>query len=525
LDHSPSSIHETLSALSSEEQGSILHLRPQKAQEPFLASNADICIFGGAAGVGKTYALLLDAVRHVDDPSFAGVYFRRETTQIRNPGGMWTTSQEIYPFYGATPRESVLEYEFPAGGVVKFAHLEHENSVLAWDGSQIPVIGFDQLEHFLKSQFFYMLSRNRDPSGHIRPYIRATCNPDPDSWLAEFLEWWIEQEERLPNGELNPGYGYPIPERAGAVRWMLRDGDDTLWADSREELLREFGNPDLPEDHHDQPDPLSVCFIPGTIYDNEILLRKDPGYLRKLKALDRVSRARLLGDPVLGGNWKVRPSAGLLFQREWCPQLQAAPTNLEAIVRGWDLAATEEKRAGKERKVAWTVGVKLGRYRRAARTDPARWVVLDVRATRETPSKVEDLFIHTVRADGRRVRTSLPQDPGQAGKGQVQRFVSLAAGYDVKFSPESGDKVTRFNPFSAQAEAGNVDIVVGPWTDAYIAALEAFPDAGKDFADATSRAFDQLLRYAGVVDVGGGAGVSASERGESATAGADSPWG
>ena len=83
-------------------------------------------------------------------------------------------------------------------------------SVYDWQGAQITLICFDELTHFSAHQFFYMVSRNRSTCG-VRPYIRATCNPDADSWVADLLAWWIDQET-----------GLPIRERAGVVRYYIR---------------------------------------------------------------------------------------------------------------------------------------------------------------------------------------------------------------------------------------------------------------------------------------------------------------
>lgn len=485
-------------------------IRPQPRQELFLSSSADIAIFGGSAFGGKTFALLMDPLRYREMPGMAGAIFRRTMKQADNPGGLWDESCMLYAPFGAVSFVGPHEHRFARGMTVKLAGMEMETDRFQWDGSQIPLLGFDQLEHFTWAQFWYMVSRNRDPSGRVRPYTRATCNPDPDSWLAKFIAWWID-----------PDTGYAIPERAGALRWMVRLEDDSLaWGNSREELLTMgHGNPALPVDHAEQP-WLSVTFIYSTIYDNALGMARDPGYLAKLKNLARVERGRLLGDSALGGNWKIRAAPGLLFKREWCRALPAAPADLEAIVRGWDFAATEPSRPGQTPKAAWTVGVKLGRYRRKAMTDPSRYVILDVRRGQLNPLHVEETFVSTAFGDGRGVRISLPQDPGQAGKGQAQRFVGLAAGYDARSSIESGDKVTRFNPFSAQAEAGNVDYVAAPWNDVYLGALEAFPDAGKDDADATSRAFDELTQYGGLIDVARGAEVGES----SVLADEGAPW-
>ena len=74
----------------------ILRIGPQPGpQTDFLSCKADICIFGGAAYGGKSVGLLLDPVRHYDNPYFEGVIFRRTTTQIRNTGGLWDTSRRF----------------------------------------------------------------------------------------------------------------------------------------------------------------------------------------------------------------------------------------------------------------------------------------------------------------------------------------------------------------------------------------------------------------------------------------------
>lgn len=465
-------------------------IKPQEGpQELFLSSPADIVIYGGAAFAGKTFALLMEPVRHISNPLFSAVIFRRETPQITNPGALWDESMKLYPLLGSNPVRGELEHRFRNGAKVKFAHLEQADSVFAWDGAQVPLICFDQLEHFERSQFFYMLSRNRSDSG-VAPYMRATCNPNADSWLAEFLAWWIDQDT-----------GYPIPERAGVVRWFVRDGDVILWADSREELIaRDF-----------DCDPKSVAFIPGTILDNKIGMANDPKYLGNLKALGRVERERLLG-----GNWKIRPAAGLLFQREWCSALDGVNENaFEAVVRGWDLAATQKT---ENNSPAWTVGVKLGRYR-----NTKRFCVLDVRRDRLSPAKVEAMILRTAQGDGRSVAVALRQDPGQAGKAQVATYAKLLAGFTVHSSTETGDKATRFGPFSAQCEHGNMDVLRGAWYDAYCTSLEGFPDgAVKDDADASSTAFERLCAFAGPIDVGRGAEVAET----AATGSGDgSPWG
>lgn len=292
-------------------------IRPQAGpQEQFLATSADIAIYGGAAGGGKSFGLLLEPLRHVTtNEEFAAVFFRRSTVQVRNPGGLWDESVKLYGrVAGADPVAHVLEWNFRHGGRVKFAHLEHDSTVLDWQGAQIPLIGFDELTHFSRAQFFYMLSRNRSTCG-VRPYVRATCNPDADSWVAEFIAWWINQET-----------GYAIPERAGVLRWFVRIGDALMWGDSAEELIDQHGPESMPK---------SVTFIPASIQDNKALLAADPGYLANLNALPTVERERLKN-----GNWKIRPAAGLYFQADWTRWYDKKPVALR-IYGASDYAVTD----------------------------------------------------------------------------------------------------------------------------------------------------------------------------------------
>lgn len=427
-------------------------------QARFIETRADIAIYGGAAGGGKTWSLLLEPLRHRFNKKFSAVIFRRNLVQVTNPGGLWDESAKLYAPAGARPRIVAREWKFPSGARVRFAHLEHESSVYTWQGAQIPLIGFDELTHFSRAQFFYMLSRNRSLSG-VAPYVRATCNPDADSWVADFIAWWIDQRS-----------GQPIPERAGVLRWFVRQDDALIWADTPEELAARFPG----------QWPKSVTFVPARLDDNPALVSADPGYRANLLALPTVERERLLG-----GNWKIRPAAGLYFQRAWCPLVEVPPPDLK-YVRYWDLAATPENGRNDP---DWTVGVKLGR------AEDGRFLVADVVRLRGSTFDVKAAIVAAAARDGKSVSIGLPQDPGSAGKMMASFLVRDLAGYAATARIESGDKVTRFGPFSAQARAGHVVILRAPWNEDFLAALEAFPDAKHDDdADAAAGAFAMFHR-------------------------------
>src|SRR5439155_8380338 len=372
-------------------------------QTVFLRTPADICIYGGAAGGGKTVGLILEPLRYVTRvPGFTAVFFRRTTPEITNPGGLWDESVNFYPRFGGAPHHRAHEWRWPRAGKIKFSHVQFDATVFDWQGAQITLICFDELTHFTARQFFYMVSRNRSTCG-VRPYIRATCNPDADSWVAEFLAWWIDQET-----------GLPIPERARVVRYYIRFAEKIICADRPQDLMQQMtGSEDLPPGV-DRPRAISVTFIPAKVFDNPALLQVNPEYLAWLLSLPLLERERLLS-----GNWKIRPAAGLYFKREWCAVVDAAPADLD-IVRYWDLAATEKTELNDP---DWTVGVKLGRDR-----NRGYWL-LDVVRARANPGDVEKLMLDTAARDGKAVKIGFGKDPGQAGKSQALHLVRALSGF------------------------------------------------------------------------------------------------
>ena len=454
-------------------------LKPQEGpQETFLSTSADIAIYGGAAGGGKTYALLLEAVRHTNNPKFGAVIFRRQSIQITQEGGLWDSSYEVYGgIKGAVPKTSPrYHWKFKTGARVGFAHIDGDRDLGKWQGSQIALIGFDELTHFTKKQFFYMMSRNRSASG-IDPYIRATCNPDADSWVADFISWWIDQDT-----------GYPISERSGIIRYMVHMNDIISWFDTEDEGL-DFAKQHGLDEYKAKKSVKSVTFIASTLQDNKILMENDPGYLANLLALTEVEKERLLN-----GNWKIKPSAGSFFKRTQIGDiLTSIPNDIVAICRGWDLAATDED---ENKEAAYTAGVLI------AKRACGRFLILDVVNKQLKAGDVRKLIMTTTKADNVKyrkyctVRQRLPQDPGQAGKEQAGSYINMLAGYNVVTRPESGSKESRAEPMAAQWQQGFFDVMEGEWNEEYFNQLESFPESKfKDMVDAGSSAFGEITLY------------------------------
>lgn len=200
-----------------------------------------------------------------------------------------------------------------------------------------------------------------------------------------------------------------------------------------------------------------------------------------------------LGSYAYAGQYAQRPAPreGGMFQRKWFAFVRAA-ANGTTWCRGWDLAASTTTTA------AYTAGVKIGRQ------PDDRYVIANCKRERLSPAGVERLMVNTAGEDGVTVKVSLPQDPGQAGKAQKTYLVGKLAGFNARATPESGDKETRANPLSAQAEAGNVDIlktgdpVKDAWIEPFLDELCLFPNSKfKDQTDAASRAFNELTEVKG----------------------------
>lgn len=442
-------------------------------QNEFLACNADIAIYGGAAGGGKSYGLLLDAAAlAMKYKGFGAVIFRRTGTQVMSEGGLWDKSEELYPLIGGQGSRHNKQWWFPSkNSTVSFAHLEHEKDKLSWMGSEIAYIAFDELTHFSETQFWYLMSRNRSLCG-CKPIVRGTVNPDPDSFVAKLVAWYIDQNT-----------GYAIPERSGVIRYFIRVGDDLHWGASRAELVEKWGGMFAGEADVNTLIK-SFTFIVSKIEDNKILMAKNPEYYATLMSLPTVERERLLR-----GNWKVRPASGSYFKYGWLPAVKAYPVGYRTI-RYWDRAATVPNPENPD--PDWTVGLKM------TKAPNGEYHIIDVRRDRLTPNGVEKLIVETASADGQDVMQVLEQDPGQAGIAEVDHLIKALAGYPVRAVPKTKSTEFLCKGCSSQAEAGNIYILEADWNDKFVSECVNFPTGRKDDQVVTLvGAFNELTLGAG----------------------------
>lgn len=453
-------------------------IEPQAGKQwSAFASPADVVFYGGSAGGGKTWWLTAEPMRHIRVKGFNAIIFRRTNPELMGGGSIWEESKNLYPHFGGRSRMSpVLDWTFATDdegtSLVEMRHLQYLSDLEAHQSKQYCLIEFDELTHFPEEMFWYLFSRNRSTCG-VKPYIRAAMNPDPDSWVAEFIKWYIDQET-----------GYAIEERGGVVRYFIRHDEVIVWGATQEDLEKRYPGYFFDEDgKRNTKNATTFTFIPAKLEDNPAMLKVDPHYESRMDLLPKVDRERLRY-----GNWKIKPSAGMYYPRHKVKFVEAAPAEVAVRVRGWDKAATKPSPQNKD--PDWTVGPRM------SRGFDGLIYVEHVLRMRDDPLEVENAIIGCAGTDPRDTSIAMWQDPGQAGKSEVAHFTRLLFGSEVECFLANQDKTTFAKPFSSQWLAGNVRIVRGEWNEAFLKVMEGF--AGKlteghdDDVDACSVCFLKL---------------------------------
>jgi len=221
-------------------------------QTDFLAAPETDVLYGGAAGGGKSYAMLVDPLRFAHRAAHRALILRRSMPELRE---LIDKSRELYPkaFPGCKFREVEKIWTFPSGAKLEFGFLERDADVYRYQGQAYSWIGFDEITH-LSTEFSwnYLASRLRTTDPEITPYMRCTANPG---------------------------------------------GAGATWVKKR------YVNPSEPNESFVGADGLTRRFIPARLEDNPYL-SKDGRYEQMLKALPDVQRRQLLE-----GNWDITEGA------------------------------------------------------------------------------------------------------------------------------------------------------------------------------------------------------------------------
>ena len=243
--------------------------KPQPRQYEFMRRGEYEALYGGAAGGGKSDALVAEALRQVDIPHYKAILFRKTFPEARE---LILKSQRIYPRVYSNAKYNGSEHcwTFPSGARIYFGSMPNSTSYLRYQGLSFAFIGFDELTHFTRDEYEYLISRNRADGQGIRVYIRATANP------GGVGHGWVK-ERFITSMPANTPYTF---------KTQIYKPDGTTMEVERKRI-----------------------FIPSSVFDNPILLRNDPNYLANLAMLPEAKRKALLY-----GDWDS--FAGQVFT-EW----------------------------------------------------------------------------------------------------------------------------------------------------------------------------------------------------------------
>jgi hypothetical protein len=261
-------------------------------------------IYGGKRGAGKTGGILLDGLKDYNNKHFNAVIFRKEINDLET---IERESEHFYSQFGDYNKsKNDMTWNFPKGSSIKLTYYAGSYSDFRdrFQGQEIPYIAIDEITQMSYDKFKYIMTDNRN-SFFIPNRLFGTCNPDPDSWVAKFIDWWIGEE------------GYPIKERSGVIRYCFMGGEDAKdvssvsWGNTREEVYQK--NKELIDDLYRPFENLnlgltkqemfikSACFIEGSLEENIIILRSSPEYVSNLanQSMEDIERD-------LKGNWKYK---------------------------------------------------------------------------------------------------------------------------------------------------------------------------------------------------------------------------
>lgn len=223
--------------------------QPQKKQVEFMKRCEDEVLYGGAAGGGKSDALIMEALRQVDIPNYEGIIFRKTYPQCAE-----LISKSLYYYKKAYPNakynHSAHVWTFPSGAKISFGNMHHIKDRINYQGRAFDFIAFDELTHFTFDEYSYMRSRNRPKGPGTRCYIRGATNPGGigHAWVKKMF---IEGRKPFKTYEKKIDIDGHVFTRTSA-------------------------------------------FIPATVYDNQALLTNDIAYLARLGDMPEAEKKALL---------------------------------------------------------------------------------------------------------------------------------------------------------------------------------------------------------------------------------------
>lgn len=398
----------------------------------FLALQCREAFYGGAAGPGKTTAMMMAALQYADVPGYRALILRRTFSELDMAGGLIELSQQMLGDTDARYNQGKHRWTFPSGATLTFGYLQNENDKLRYQGGAYHFIGWDELTHFSETQYTYLFSRQR------RPKASALLPAAADGTTAGTIPIRMRSAS-------NPG------------------GPGHSWVKTR------FVNPKTRK--------RGRMFVKALMTDNPHLDIAE--YMIALAELKGAERLRLAA-----GDWDAK-DAGEHFNRgTWLP-VDAWGRGTRRV-RAWDFAATVPTPQNPD--PDWTVGLRMS----IADSD-GQFCVDKVLRGRWTSGEIEKIVRGTAKADGYDTAIIINQDPGSAGKAVLERYQRhILRGYTVIPNRETGDKVVRAKPVSAAAEISLISYVLDGWNEEFFEELESFPNGHDDQVDPLAAAHRYL---------------------------------
>ena len=470
------------------------------------AHEVDFMIIGGSRGGGKSEVITQLPLMFKDDPNFNAIFFRREYDQLLGAGGLWEIAGKYYPLFGAVPvKNPVPTYTFPNNAKVRFKHMHTEEDAEKHRGLQYSMIGFDEITQFSKEQVQFLLTCLRSEA-EMNSFCIGTCNPDRQSWVYDLVKWYLDDE------------GFPDPKKNGKIRYYVVFENDFIFADTEEWFLENRPETVTAFDESKNEEiyipPSKFCFIQLTIFDNPILIKKNPRYLSVLQNLPKHER-----DAQLYGNWHSEPDKVRYFDRKWVRGEKGEKVKDRLPdgcikVCAWDKANTEYKPSIKN-DPDFTACIHMAKDK-----DGNFYIYGDFAPEvydqheqvygkfRKQSGDRDELMLKQARYDGPNVFVVIAQDSGADGKQVYQMLAKkfVKEGFKIRPStmPIQTKKLNRFEPFATACQNGFVYILENTFDnrtlEAFYKELEIFdgtPSTRRkkdDWVDAVSDAFNFLNR-------------------------------
>lgn len=397
----------------------------------------------------KSYIGLMRHLRWVHDKHYRGYTIRKNSTTLMKAGGLFEEAYQMYSAFdpGLKMRIKDQKLVFSTGASVSFSHYENSKSSEIYRGLQLSSVFYDEATDAAEEDIWFLIGRLRTQA-KMTPSIWLTCNPNPDSYLRNWVDWWL-----YPEG--HPQAGLPNPERNGVIRYMVRLDGQLYWGASKKIVIEKWGNPDLPHDHKKQIKPMSFTCLFGTIRDNPVLMDTNPNYVATLEALPEVDKQRYLY-----GNWNVRPMGSQFFEREWVEEVSDIdPSEIVSTARAFDFAGTLKSDINLN--PDYTASVRMHKLK------DGTYYIDEVTRTRIRPGKWKEFVLDLALGDPLGTTYYIPQDPGPAAKRACNLFIRelISHGLSARRMSTNKSKLDRFRPFSSMAQSGGIKVKKGCASD------------------------------------------------------------